>query len=136
MQWHLQSTSHQEGLFIYICRHVKPNVTITLLVNGAKCSFLASSFVKKCFLLLLCHCMLYHSSEIRGLCLMKCSSETFQNLSYFWIMWVFIFQKYGKFWSVSLEHFNKYKPLISEEWYNLYTIHGHGIYSTNYAFPT
>ena len=25
-----------------------------------------------------------HSSEIRGLCLMKCSSETIQNLPYFW----------------------------------------------------
>ena len=31
-------------------------------------------------------------------------------------MWVFIFQKYGKFWSVSLEYFIKHKPLISEEW--------------------
>ena len=29
--------------------------------------------------------------------------------------WVFIFQKYGKFWSVSLEHFIKHKPYISEE---------------------
>ena len=27
-----------------------------------------------------------HSSEIRGLCLMKCSSETLQNLPYFWNM--------------------------------------------------
>ena len=25
-----------------------------------------------------------HSSEIRGLCLMKCSCETLQNLPYFW----------------------------------------------------
>ena len=31
-------------------------------------------------------------------------------------MWVFIFQKYGKFWSISLEHFIKHKPLIPEEW--------------------
>ena len=30
-------------------------------------------------------------------------------------MWVFIFQKYGKFWSVSLKHFIKHKPLISEQ---------------------
>ena len=29
---------------------------------------------------------------------------------------VFIFQKYGKFWSILLEHFIKHKPLISEEW--------------------
>ena len=28
--------------------------------------------------------------------------------------WVFVFQKYGKFWSVSLELFIKQKPLISE----------------------
>ena len=26
----------------------------------------------------------YHSSEIRGLCLMKWPGETLQNLSYFW----------------------------------------------------
>ena len=31
-------------------------------------------------------------------------------------MWVFIFQKYGKFWSVLLGHFIKHKLLISEEW--------------------
>ena len=30
--------------------------------------------------------------------------------------WVFVFQKYGKFWSVSLGHFIKHKPLISNEW--------------------
>ena len=29
--------------------------------------------------------------------------------------WVFVFQKYGKFWSVSLGHFIQHKPLISEE---------------------
>ena len=27
---------------------------------------------------------LYHSSEIRGLCLMKCSSQMLPNLPYFW----------------------------------------------------
>ena len=27
-----------------------------------------------------------HSSELRGLCLMKCSSKTLQNLPYFWNM--------------------------------------------------
>ena len=31
-------------------------------------------------------------------------------------LWVFIYIKYGKFWSVSLEHQVEYKPLISEEW--------------------
>ena len=30
--------------------------------------------------------------------------------------WVFLFQKYGKFWSILLEHFTEHKPLISEEW--------------------
>ena len=106
-----------------------------------------------------------HTSEIRGLCLMKCSSsETLQNLPYFWnkttqvffsffiscyfnfvpplilrgkIMyhkmkkekkllyvvctWLFLFQKYGKFWSASLEHCNKHKPLIFEECNTVYT---------------
>ena len=35
-------------------------------------------------------------------------------------MWVLLFQKYGKIWSVLLEHFIKHKPLFSEEsilWY-------------------
>ena len=31
-------------------------------------------------------------------------------------MWIFLFQKYGKFWSSLLGHFIKHKPLISEEW--------------------
>ena len=30
-------------------------------------------------------------------------------------MWVFLFQKYGKFYSISLGHFIKHKPLISGE---------------------
>ena len=89
--------------------------------------------------------LLSHSSEIRGLCLMKWPSKMLQNLSCFWntkthfiscyllfspnecpglcwhrsrhllggkwtstkwkrtkTTWVFIFQKYGKFWSISL----------------------------------
>ena len=29
---------------------------------------------------------------------------------------IFIFQKYNKIWSASLEHFIKHKPLISKEW--------------------
>ena len=28
--------------------------------------------------------IIYHSSEIRGLCLIKWPNETIQNLSYFW----------------------------------------------------
>ena len=31
-------------------------------------------------------------------------------------IWVFLFQKYGKFWIILLCHFIKHKPLISEEW--------------------
>ena len=31
--------------------------------------------------------------------------------------WVFVFPKYGKFWSISLGQIIKHKPLISEEWY-------------------
>ena len=30
-------------------------------------------------------------------------------------LWVFVYIKYGKFWSVSPGHFIKHKPLISEE---------------------
>ena len=41
--------------------------------------------------------------------------------------WVFRFQKYGKFWSISLSHFIKHNPLISEEcvvsMYTITTIH-------------
>ena len=29
--------------------------------------------------------------------------------------WVFVFQKYGQFWSILLGHFIKHKPLFSEE---------------------
>ena len=32
-------------------------------------------------------------------------------------MWVFLFQKYGEFGSVSLGHFIKRKPLFSEEFH-------------------
>ena len=59
-----------------------------------------------------------HSPEIRGLCSTKCSSETLQNLLYFMYKkttLVFLYIKYSKFWSVSLEHFVKRKPLIYEE---------------------
>ena len=29
--------------------------------------------------------------------------------------WVFVFQKYGKFWSILLGHFIKHKPLSYED---------------------
>ena len=53
-----------------------------------------------------------HSSEIRGLCLMKCYSEMLQNIPY-----IFGIKKctYVKSWSIFLGHFIKHKPLISEE---------------------
>ena len=68
-----------------------------------------------------------HSSEIRGLCLMKCPSETLQNLPYFIYtktkncIFHFVLLYFspnecpGKFWSISLGRFIKHKPLISEE---------------------
>ena len=64
--------------------------------------------------------LLQHSSEIIGLCLMKLSSETLQMVQHklgHWLLqiqscskWkrnnlVVLFQKYGKFWSVLLDHF-------------------------------
>ena len=33
--------------------------------------------------------------------------------------WVFLLQKYGKFWIISLEHYVEHKPLISEEWFHV-----------------
>ena len=79
-----------------------------------------------------------HSSEITGLRSTKCSSRTLQNLLFFMYKktrafirqkykvarnkkWkkttcVFIYIKYSKFWSVSLEHFVERKPVIYEEW--------------------
>ena len=73
------------------------------------------------------------------MCSTICSSETLQNLTYFmykkthevffvfhfvqlyiftlWmpLVYVDIYIKYSKFWSVSLEHFVERKPLFSEE---------------------
>ena len=46
--------------------------------------------------------------------------------------WVFVFQKYGKFWSMSLDHFIKHKTLISEEW-NRY--HYQGMYDVSMYVP-
>ena len=42
---------------------------------------------------------------------MRCSSSTKGKKT----AWVFVFQKYSKFWSVLLGHFIKHKLLISEE---------------------
>ena len=38
-----------------------------------------------------------------------------QNEKWKKLLWVFVFIKYGKFWSISLELFIKHKPLLSEE---------------------
>ena len=56
-----------------------------------------------------------HSSEIRGLCLMKLSIKMLQNLLY--ILENKIPNRNGKFWSILLDNFIKFKhkPLISEE---------------------
>ena len=100
--------------------------------------------------------MYVHSSQFQDLCSKKSSTETLQNLPYFWNkktliigffsfcycvcpslswhspghpllqiqscwkgkkpknIWLFLFQKYGKFWSVSRDNFIKHKPLISD----------------------
>ena len=42
---------------------------------------------------------------------------------------IFIFQKYGKFWSVFLEYFIKHKCLISEEWNDIYLVHMHNYFT-------
>ena len=34
-------------------------------------------------------------------------------------LWVFVYMKYGKFWSILVGHFIKHKPLKSEEWHFL-----------------
>ena len=56
-----------------------------------------------------------YSSEIRGFCSTTCSGESLQNLPYFWKMkthvFFFFFQKYGKFWSISLDLFIEHKLL-------------------------
>ena len=58
-----------------------------------------------------------HSSEIRGLCLMKWPIEMLINgkINFSGFSHKRMYIKYGKFWSVSLGHFIKHKPLISEE---------------------
>ena len=56
-----------------------------------------------------------HSSEIKRLCLIKWPSKMFQYL----FNTVFVFQKYGKFWSIFLGHFFDNKSLISEKYTNM-----------------
>ena len=45
--------------------------------------------------------LVFHSSKIKGLCLMILSSKILQNFLYLWT--VLVFQKYGKLWSISLK---------------------------------
>ena len=52
---------------------------------------ISNMFLNKCKLrihklIFIYHYITLHSSEIRGLCLMKCSSGMLQNLPYFWNM--------------------------------------------------
>ena len=58
-----------------------------------------------------------HSSEIRGLCMMKWPCEMLQNLPYFWKMKTQIFFHLKQFWICNimdaLIYVNKHKPLIS-----------------------
>ena len=66
--------------------------------------------------------MIPHSSEIRGLCLMKWTSKMCFRICNNWKnicgFSIFIYQKHGKFCSVLQVHFIKHKPLVSEEWYS------------------
>ena len=71
-----------------------------------------------------CRYINLHSSQFQGLRSTKNSSETLQNLPYFWntktnIVFfrtrVFVFQKYGKFWNILPEFFIKHKPFNCEE---------------------
>ena len=138
-------------ILLIIFKHKFKLYTHMLFKNGNLNVMLSFKFQNFNYFLIL-----PHSSEIRGLCSTKCSSETLQNLLYFmykkthvvffvfhfmqlyiftlwmpWSLskniklheiktkkttWVLLLQKYGKFWSVSLEHFVEHKPLISEEW--------------------
>ena len=51
-----------------------------------------------------------HSSEIRGLASMKCSSAMTNRTTW----WDFLCKKYRKFWSPALKHYVEDKLLISE----------------------
>ena len=70
-------------------------------------------------------CLKVHSSEIRGLCLLKLymdqgpgkkskvarnAKREKNNLGFL------IFQKFGQVWNISLDNFIKHNPLISDEW--------------------
>ena len=79
-------------------------------------------------------CISMHSSLIRGLRSIKCSSQIillyfmyekthvvfnfmqFKSCTKSKISWVFSYIKYSKFWSFSLEHFIESKPFIYEEY--------------------
>ena len=48
--------------------------------------------------------------------------------------WVFVFfQKYGKFLNISIGHFIKHKPVISDEW-NTYSKQANASWWTIYCF--
>ena len=71
--------------------------------------------------LLMPNWIVWHFSEIRCLwsmnCLVKCFKicHIFGNEKENKIIWIFLFQKYGKFWSISLGNFIKQNPLIFED---------------------
>ena len=94
----IYKAQHIKRVFLGIYRHVKPNVTITLLV-GKWCKVLFFTFklckIKMLFVASMSLYMYYswarhlfyelclHSSEKRGLCSTYCSRETLQNLPYY-----------------------------------------------------
>ena len=69
-QWSNGSTKH----------HRRRYSQKEILSNSQNCSF--TQF--RLYILYKVFCLYFHSSEIRSLCLVECSSETLQNFPYFW----------------------------------------------------
>ena len=63
------------------------------------------------------HFVLLYFSLMNALVYVECRHAWNEKRKKNYISWDFVFQKYGKFWSILLEHFIKHKYLISEEWY-------------------
>ena len=54
---------------------------------------------------------------VQGICIWQLKIQRCSNWKTKKTIWFFLFQKYGKFWSIPLDNFITHKPLISEEWY-------------------
>ena len=59
----------------------------------------------------------FYPNEFPGLCWHRPGHSLEEKIKYHEMeKKLNVFQKYGKYWSISLSHFIKHKPLISEEW--------------------